>query len=261
MKRILSFVLIILTSALIAEGQSQHQFIGRIFHSSLGQALPYKVMFPENFDPTQRYPLLLFLHGAGERGTDNNAQLIHGGARIQSDTSLRNTIVLAPQCPKEDYWVCIVKTNTLAEHLKREFPYSAPISSSMAAVKELLDAMIAVGFVDTDQIYGMGISMGAMGILDLAFRFPDLFQAVQPICGGVNNDRASEFKGKTSFRFFQGLKDDIVLPKFSDENCTALKEAGAKASIVEYPNDNHNCWDSTFKEPDLFKWMFMQNFR
>ena len=242
----------------MAHGQTQRQFTGKVFHSSHGQDLPYRVMFPEDFDPSKSYPLILFLHGAGERGTDNNSQLVHGRARFQSDSSLKNTIVLAPQCPKEDYWVCIVKTNNPSEHRNRTFPYSAPISSSMTSVKELLDAMVAVGFVDTNKIYGIGISMGAMGVLDLAFRFPNLFRAVEPMCGGINNNRVEEFKGKTAFRFFQGLRDDIVLPKFAQENSKALKKAGVEAVIVEYPQDNHNCWDSAFLEPDLFTWMFNQ---
>lgn len=258
MKRISLTALILLFTVLVASGQVQRQFTDRIFHSSLDQDLPYKVMFPENFDPAQSYPLLLFLHGSGERGTDNNAQLLHGGDRLQSDPTLKGTIVIVPQCPKEDSWVRLAQADNSSGQRERNFPYSAPISSSMKAVKELLDAFIAIGIVDTEQVFGMGISMGGMGILDLTFRYPDLFAAVQPLCGGANNDRASEFKGKTSFRFFHGLRDAVVLPKYSQENCEALKGAGINATIVEYPEDTHNCWDNTFREPNLFTWMFKQ---
>lgn len=255
MKTLLAAVLLT-CSALQGYSQDKREFIDRTFISKSGQELPYKVIFPDNFNPAESYPVLLFLHGAGERGTDNDKQVAHGRNRFMTDPALRQVIFIAPQCPYEDYWVNIVRPTTPKERQNRTFPYQAPISSSLQAVKELLDALISLGFVDEDRIYGAGISMGAMGILDMTMRYPDLFAAVQPICGGVNADRTKEFTGKTAFRFFHGLMDDIVLPKFAQENCAALKTAGAEAVIVEYPQANHNSWDPAFAEEDFFTWMF-----
>ncbi|MGN1210068.1 MAG: alpha/beta hydrolase-fold protein [Candidatus Cryptobacteroides sp.] len=228
-------------------------FTDRIFISSSGQHLPYKVIFPEGFNPAGQYPLLLFLHGAGERGTDNARQVVHGGNLLTTDKTLANAIVIAPQCPAEDYWVNIVRPVNNAE---RTFPENAPFSMSLSAVKELLDCFIALGFVDTSRIYGTGLSMGAFGILDLTLRYPDLFAAVEPICGGVNSKRLEKYEGRTAFRFFHGQKDDIVPPSFSKEAYRILKSKGVETELVEYPMANHNSWDPAFAEPDFMEWLF-----
>ena len=210
MKTLIAAVLLT-CSALQGYSQDKREFIDRTFISKSGQELPYKVIYPDNFNPAESYPVLLFLHGAGERGTDNDKQVAHGRNRFMTDPALRQVIFIAPQCPYEDYWVNIVRPTTPKERQNRTFPYQAPISSSLQAVKELLDDLISLGFVDEDRIYGAGISMGAMGILDMTMRYPDLFAAVQPICGGVNADRTKEFTGKTAFRFFHGLLDLYLL--------------------------------------------------
>lgn len=247
-------ILIILIAVYTSAGA--RNFCGRVFVGSQGQIVPYRILFPEKFDPSCSYPLFLFLHGAGERGTDNESQLIHGGEVFEKDKNLRNVIVIIPQCPKEDYWVNIVRPVTREEQASREFPENAPISSSLSAVKELLDAYISLGFVDTDRIYGSGLSMGGFGILDLAVRYPDFFRGVESICGGINVNRMKNYSGKTSFRFFHGAKDDIVLPRFSREACESLVENGIEATIIEYPEANHNSWDSAFAEPDYISWFF-----
>lgn len=253
---VLTFLPFVIVDAQTEEGRC---FIDRLFVSESGQKLPYKIMYPDNFDPSHSYPLVLFLHGAGERGSDNQKQIIHGRQRFSTDKDLNKAIFVAPQCPQEDYWVCIVRTNNLQEHSSRKFPFDAPISSSLLAVKELLDNIISLGFVDHDRVYGCGISMGAMGILDMTMRYPDFFAAVQPICGGVNLQRTHEYEGKTAFRFFHGLKDDIVLPKFSQDVCKILQDKEVESMIVEYPEANHNSWDSALAEPDFFTWMFSRN--
>ena len=252
MKRLISFFVAVLLSAIsLVHGR---EYVNRTFHSSLGQNIPYEIAFPENFNPQQSYPLLLFLHGSGERGTDNVSQLIHGGDLFLNDPGLQNVIVIAPQCPAEDYWVNIIHPGNKSE---RMFPESAPISVSLYGVKELLDAFVSLGFVNTDHIYGCGLSMGAFGILDLSVRFPDFFSAVQPICGGINTDRFKDWKGRTAFRFFHGLKDDIVLPRFSIAADEVLKEKAVESSIVLYPEANHNSWDPAFSEPDFIKWFLL----
>ena len=246
------FKILITTALLLLCSLVQgRQFVDRNFVSSLGQTIPYKVAFPEAFDPAESYPVLLFLHGAGERGTDNGRQIVHGGKLLLNDPGLQNVIVIAPQCPEEDYWVSIVRP---VDNANRTFPEAAPISASLFGVKELLDSFISLGFVDTEHIYGSGLSMGGFGILDLTVRFPELFAAVQPICGGINTERLRDWNGKTAFRFFHGLKDDIVLPKFSSEADKVLRDKGIESSIVTYPEANHNSWDSAFAEPDFVKW-------
>lgn len=239
---------------MLAWATDGRNFTDRVYVASHGQALPYKILFPENFDPAESYPLFLFLHGAGERGTDNKAQITHGEQLFLSDDLLKQAIVIAPQCPEEDYWVNIVRP--VNDNAHRVFPESAPISISLMSVKELLDSFIALGMVDESRIYGAGLSMGGFGILDLAMRYPDFFAAVEPICGGVNVNRVASYSGPTAFRFFHGLRDDIVPPRFSHDAYRALQEKGVESYLVEYPEANHNSWDSAFLEPDFIVWLF-----
>ena len=237
--------------SLICASAQDRTFIDRVYETSLGQHLPYRVIYPENFDPGRKYPLVLFLHGSGERGRDGRMQTKHGESLFLSD-AFKDVLFVAPQCPKEDFWV--LKEDTPAGY--ESFPYDAPPSVSAFGVKELLDSMISLGFVDESALYCTGLSMGAYGTWDLMLRYPDLFAAVQPICGGVNIDRLKEYKGKTAIRIFHGLEDDIVPPEFSLEAYEALKSIGADVSMITYPGVRHNSWDNAFAEPDFVTWFF-----
>ena len=239
---------LLMTAGLFAQ---EREFTNRIYHSSIGQDLPYQVLYPRDFNPSGKYPLILFLHGAGERGTDGIAQTGHGHDVFAGEATA-GAIVVAPQCPWEDSWVRM-SAKVDGWHV---WPEKAPISGSLLAVKELLDAMISLGFVDEDAIYCTGLSMGGMGTLDLVMRYPDFFAAVQPICGGVNIERARAYRGKTVFRFFHGLADDTVNPEGSINTYNVLKENGHDATLVTYEGVNHNSWDNAFKEPDYISWFF-----
>ena len=247
-------IISMLVIAVSAMAQEAREFCDKVFTGSNGAEVPYKVLYPENFKPEASYPLLLFLHGAGERGTDNELQLTHGGDLLKTSPELRNVIVIVPQCPEEDYWARIIEEKSGED---RVFPLKAPEAPTTTAVKELLDDMIALGFADADRIYGTGLSMGAMGLLDMVMRYPDFFAAVEPICGGVNVERCKTYRGRTAFRFFHGLKDAVVLPKFSIEANDALKQSGVETSIVTYPDATHGSWKNAFVEPDFLSWLFM----
>ena len=252
MKRIILFALAALT--LVCCSAPKREFAPKEFVATTGHVLPYRVIYPDNFDPLKQYPLLLFLHGAGERGSDNELQLVHGRALFEGDPLLRDMIVVAPQCSEAGYWVRIVRPVTPEEIARRSFPYDAEISDDLLAVKQLLDCFIALGYVDTDAIYGTGLSMGGMGVLDLMLRYPDFFAAIQPICGAADAQRCAEYKGRTRVRFFQGLDDPVVAPHFSQEDCEALKQAGVPVEYVAYPGVQHNSWDNAFAEKDFISW-------
>lgn len=223
----------------------------KTFKAQDGFELPYQVLYPENFDPTTQYPLLVFLHGSGERGDDNSLQTFHGGEMLASAPELEQVMVIVPQCPIYDTWA----PKNSSDDGNREFPYKAPMRSPLKAVKELMDNMISLGFVNTDRIYGTGLSLGGFGILDFALRFPDFFAAVQPICGGTNIQRCEEYKGRTAFRFFHGLEDTAVAPENSIKGNEALQKAGAHSELVTYPGVKHGSWYNAFKEPDFLSWM------
>mgnify|MGYP002624374584 CR=1 FL=1 len=254
------FVFLVVTLLMMACCSApKREFAPKEFTASSGQVLPYRVIYPDNFDPLRQYPLLLFLHGAGERGSDNELQLVHGRDLFEGDPLLRDMIVVAPQCSEAGYWVRIVRPVTPDEIAGRTFPYDAGISDDLLAVKELLDCFIALGYVDTDAVYGTGLSMGGMGVLDLMLRYPDFFAAIQPICGAANAQRCAEYKGRTRVRFFQGLDDPVVAPHFSQEDCEALGQAGVPVEYVGYPGVQHNSWDNAFAEKDFISWFIAQD--
>ena len=202
-----------------------------------------------------RRPLLLYLHGAGERGSDNMAQLNHGRDLFLDSEELEDVIVVAPQCPSDGYWVDIVRPTTREECAARTFPKDKDMTIPLKAVKELLDSLVDSGVVDTRRIYCTGLSMGGMGTLDLMMRYPDFFAAVQPICGAVNIDRIFAYKGNTAVRLFHGDCDETVPVHFSREAFEAFKAVGVETEYVEYQGVWHNSWDNAFAEKDFLSWL------
>lgn len=251
MKKIFSILalLAIAGSALFAQNR---EFTKKVFHASNGLDLPYQILYPENFDPNAQYPMILFLHGSGERGNDNGMQTYHGGKLFTSAEELKGVIFIAPQCPWYDYWGPVSRE----DGGKSYFPEDAPIQNSLEAAKELMDSFVRLGFVQTDKIYGTGLSMGGFGILDFALRFPDYFAAVQPICGGVNIDRCKAYRGHTAFRFFHGLDDKAVDPNNSINAHAVFTENGIKSELLTYPGVGHGSWNNAFAEPDFLSWFF-----
>ena len=237
---------------------SQGNFEAKVFVTSHNDTLRYRELLPENYNPQQKYPLVLFLHGAGERGSDNQAQLTHGSMMFTNPVNREKypAIVLFPQCPKDYFWSFEKRPEGKLD--VNVFPADYKISSILQAVKGLLDKHIASGSVDTDRIYVMGLSMGGMGTFDLVCRFPDIFAAAIPICGGVNPERLKATAGKVKFRIYHGDKDDTVPVENSRKAYRALKACGADVEYFEIVGCNHGSWDPAFNQPDFFSWLFKQ---
>lgn len=258
MKKATTFLAVIfcLCLSLPAFAGDKLSFLKKQFTTNSGYQLKYRVLYPENYDPAKKYPLILFLHGAGERGNDNEAQLTHGGDLFASHKMRIEfpAIVIAPQCPSEVYWVDYKRPTP--DDSRRVFYPSNPITKELAAVKELVDSYVDKGLVDKANMHITGLSMGGIGTFDLVFRYPNLFVTATPICGGVNTKRAEQYKGKTVFRIFHGDADSVVDVQFSRDAYAALQKAGAKVSYKEYPGVNHDSWNNAFAEPDYISWMF-----
>lgn len=231
-------------------------FLKKQFTTKSGYKLNYRVLYPLNYNPEQTYPVILFLHGAGERGSDNEAQLLHGGNMFASyeNQAKYPAIIIAPQCPEQKTWASYKHPKD--NDGKRFFPPAASITPEMSAVKELLDEYIAKGIVDTKRIYITGLSMGGMGTFDLVCRYPDLFAAASPICGGANYQRLANYKGRTAFSIYHGDSDRTVNVEWSRDAYKALQEAQAEVRYKEYPGVDHNSWDNAFAEPDYIGWMY-----
>ena len=222
-----------------------------------GDTLPYRMLLPENYDASQKYPLILFLHGAGERGNDNEKQLIHGSKLFLQDSIRKNyqAIVVFPQCAANSYWSNVHIKTTPDGTREFAFATSGKPSPDLELVINLISYLKRNYSLDKKHFYVGGLSMGGMGTFELVRHKPKMFAAAFPICGGADPKTAGKLK-KPSWWIFHGLKDDVVNPEFSKVMAAALVDKGADLKLTLYPDANHNSWDSAFAEKDLFPWMF-----
>ena len=257
MKSLLSFALICLTIPVYSQDYSL--FEKKSFTSKDGQALPYRILFPENYDQSKSYPLVVFLHGAGERGNDNEKQLIHG-VKTFLDTAARRKfpcIVIAPQCPAEDYWGS-VKVGRSSSPPTFDFNYSYKTTKALDATIELIKQTIKKEAVDKNRVYITGLSMGGMGTLEALYRQPKLFAAAVAVCGGADVEAYGKKQAKIPLWLFHGSKDSVVDVVFSQNLYDKMKQIHAKIKYKEYPGVDHNSWDNAYAEPELLPWLFKQ---
>lgn len=229
------------------------------FVLSEGKVLPYRILYPENYDRTKKYPVILLLHGAGERGSDNQMQLIHGSKLFLKEENRKNfpAIVIFPQCPADNFWAA-AKVDRTKQPFKIEFDYAGEPNWPLVAANELVKKIAKEEAVDEKRIYISGLSMGGMGTFESVYRYPTLYAAALPICGGGNSMLYDERVKNIPFWVFHGAVDAVVSPKRSQEMVDRLKALKAKVKYTEYPGVNHNSWDNAFAEPDYLKWMFEQ---
>jgi predicted peptidase len=212
-------------------------------------------LLPENYERTKKYPLVLFLHGAGERGSDNEKQLIHGAKQFLKPSTRKKfpAIVVFPQCPEQAYWSSVtIGRNTTP--LQLTFDYHSPVPEPLRQSIELVQDLMQHEAVDARRVYITGLSMGGMGTFEAVYRHPDLFAAALPICGG--GDTLMYQHVNTSFWIFHGAADQVVDVNFSRAMVAKLKSLKVKTKYTEYPGVNHNSWDTAFAEPKFLKWMF-----
>lgn len=253
MKQLFSLVLLLCLSISIS---AQETFQKEMFVSSRGDTLQYRLLRPEAMKAGEKYPLVLFLHGAGERGSDNEKQLTHGG-QMWLNPVIREkypAFVLAPQCPETGYWAYMERPKSFSPD---EMPLDVPVSPLFSTLKDLLDTYLQMPQVDKNRIYIMGLSMGGMGTFDMAIRYPEVFAAAMPICGSVNPARLKVAKD-VKFRIFHGDADNVVTPEGSRAAYKALKAAGADVEYIEFPGCNHGSWTPAFNYPDFMSWLFNQ---
>lgn len=252
--QIFLFQFLLVTTAF---GQYQ-EYDSLTYISQKGDSLHYRQLNPLKITQGEKYPLVLFLHGAGERGSDNISQLRHGGLMFTNPVNREEypAFVLFPQCPTDLYWPSPKRPDGFQQ--ENPFPINTEISKPLALTKELLDKIIETYPIDKDRIYIVGLSMGGMGTFDMVCRFPDLFTAAIPICGGIHTDRLNDFSSKTAFRIFHGDADSVVPVRFSREAYLKLKAEGADVEYIEFPGVNHGSWDPAFNRPDFMSWLFQQ---
>ncbi|MBC8406748.1 MAG: dienelactone hydrolase family protein [Planctomycetes bacterium] len=215
-----------------------------------GKTFPYRLLAPAKMEEGKRYPLVLFLHGAGERGENNSSQLRHFPERMASAEYRQKypCFVLAPQCPEEQTWVEVNWSD------KNSTPISDTPTPSMRAAILALQEVVNSQPVDAERILLTGLSMGGYGAWDLAMRHADWFAAAVPICGG-GDERAIARLAGLPMQVWHGGSDGVVPPKRSRVMVKAAKELGMKIDYHEVKGIGHNSWVEAYGDDGCLDWL------
>ena len=210
--------------------------------------LPYRLLKPRKVDANTQYPLLIFLHGSGERGNDNEKHIKHIKEMVTLNANRMKypCFVVAPQCPEKSKWIEAYNT-----------ALSAKPAKPMQMFISLLEKILKEYPVDPSRIYITGVSMGGYGTWELISRYPEKFAAAVPVCGGGDEKMAAKIKNIPIWAF-HGAKDNTVPPEKSRNMIKALQNAGASPGYTEYPDVEHPSWVHAYKDPYLVIWMFRQ---
>ena len=212
-----------------------------------GDTLKYRQLISD-YDSKSKYPLVVFLHGSGERGEDNESQLKWGVMNFATNDIMKKyrPIVIAPQCPKGMSW-----GNFSYEDMSLKPMPSKP----MSLLIELINKTIEIMPVDSNRIYITGLSMGGFGTFDAISRHPDLFAAAVPVCGGGDISKASAI-AHIPIWIFHGSLDDAVPSELSFKMVDALTKAGAHIGYTQYPEAGHFSWIAAYSDTMMMDWMF-----
>jgi predicted peptidase len=218
-----------------------------------GNILLYRLLKPKMLLEQHTYPLVLFLHGLGERGNNNKAQLKWGVKNFATDENIEKypCFVAAPQCPMNDLWAAL-------QNLSPPYNMAEKPAEAMRMALELVGALQKeYPQIDPKRIYVTGLSMGGFGTWDAVQRQPDLFAAAVPVCGGGDVSKAERIVHIPIWAF-HGAEDRLVIPKWSRDMIKAIQEAGGNPKYTEYPGIGHQSWIKAYSDPELFIWLFSQ---
>jgi predicted peptidase len=191
----------------------------------------YLLYLPKSYaaDPSKRWPLLLFLHGSGERGDDLAKVKVHGPPTLLDARDDFPFVVVSPQCPEGERW-------------------------SADALAALLDDVTKRLRIDLDRVCVSGLSMGGRGTWDLAMTYPERFAAIAPVCGGALPDRACRLKD-VPVRAYHGAKDTTVPLAESETVIEAVRRCGGAAELLVDPEAGHDSWTAAYSDPALWEWL------
>jgi predicted esterase len=234
----------------------QQRFARRTFSHAEGQTLPYRLFVPENYDRAKKYPLVVFLHGSGESGDNNDAQILSHGAGQFADASTQKkhpAFVVAPQCPRAGNWGFV------------NFGASWPAD----AMIELVRALQREFSIDADRVYITGLSLGGYGTWRAITEHPTLFAAAAPVAAAGDVNQLAKIKHIPVWAF-HGDRDTAVPISGRGRAASAdsivgnrdvieaLKAQGAPAKLTVYEREGHGIWLLAYNEPGLMDWMFAQ---
>ncbi len=239
-----SFLFTLIVTTQISVAQDFVEF-DKLVYQTPQDTLLYRLLKPKEVKENQHYPLVLFLHGSGERGNDNvnNLKYITTPFLNEKNRNEFPCFLVVPQCPASE---------------KCTYPdwYQEP-PEPISTVMDLIDSLKKLPSVDSTRIYVTGLSMGGYGTWYLLTKFPATFAAAAPICGGGDPHQVDTFKHIPIWAF-HGAKDDVVPPEQTRELIAAVKKAGGSPKYIEYKKTGHDSWTKAYQEPQLLPWLFSQ---
>lgn len=231
----ISFFALLLTFFLISRVNAQLN--SKSFSATVKKKVSgnYLIYLPANYKSHKDWPLVLFLHGSGERG--NNLELVkkNGIPKLIAEGKKFDFVMVAPQCPEGEDW-------------------------SAESLREIIRSVVKEYNIDVNRIYATGLSMGGAGTWDLAIAYPDLLAAIAPVCGRVNRNhpgKACSIKNLPTW-IFHGENDQVVPVSESKKMITALEQCGVEVKYTIYPGVDHDSWTATYNDPELYKWLLEQ---
>lgn len=196
------------------------------------KTISYVFDFPQN--AKGNVPLIVFLHGSGERGT--NLEMVKAHSPFTYKNLIKEPVaILAPQCPENTWW-------------------------DTQAVYFLIKEIQQKYKIDASRIYLTGLSMGGWGTLKLAGEHPEMFAAVASVCAPTDRVMFANIQNykDMNLKIYHGGMDDVVLPENAFNFWMKVHPINPKAELIIFPNDNHNSWDSTYSNPSFYEWMLSQ---
>jgi predicted peptidase len=213
--------------------QTHEEFTGKV---TLDVHYRYLLALPDGYksDAGRKWSLIVFLHGAGERGTNLETLKKHGPPKLIAAGQKFEAIVASLQCLPQQIW-------------------------NPHGVKALTDELIKTLRVDADRVYLTGLSMGGFATWETALEYPDTYAAIVPICGGagVRFVMAERIKHLPVW-IFHGARDPVVEPSYSKKMFDALTKVGGNVKLTMYPDAQHDSWTAAYNDPELWKWLFAQ---
>ena len=250
-----SFIFLMLLFCCIGNTFSQSvRFSFEKYISASGDTLRYRQLFPDA-DTLRKYPLVVFLHGSGERGKDNEAQLKWGVSNFATDQIMKShpAFIIAPQCPENISWSNFSREKKGTQMFLQPSP-TKPMELLIALIIKLVKTLP----IDSNRIYITGLSMGGFGTFDAIERYPNLFAAAVPVCGGGDVTKAPIIS-HIPIWIFHGAEDPAVSPILSLDMINALTKNGAHPGFTQYPEVGHFSWLAAYTDQLMIDWLFRQH--
>lgn len=214
----------------VSVGQHQQSFQKEITKMVRAEYLLY---IPEEYNTTEKkWPLILFLHGAGERGNDVHMVAAHGPPKLVEQGKAFPFVIVSPQCPENSWWSSELQMDRL---------------------NALLDDIVSRYRIDQERIYVTGLSMGGFGTWRLAHDYPHRFAAIAPVCGKGDPESVQNIRHLPAW-VFHGAKDSVIPIKESQLMVDALTTIGGNVQFTVYPEAGHDSWTETYNNPELYEW-------